>query len=187
MAAAAGWCRGQGRKGWFCGVGRAMYCYVACLCCRKRSLHIATHSLFDYSGSQPALVIRCPRTILCIHTYTIDPSSCPGGGWAGCFPVLRRPACSSTRLRWLACRPLATPIAGPMRAMRAMRAIYSAVGIAAKRGSTDTLHRVEQVSNTGNPGSVQEGCRMGGSSKCKRFNTEIWRFLSGAGRVGPTR
>ena len=36
-------------------------------------------------------------------------------------------------------------IRGARGAIRAMRAMYSAVGIAAGRGTTHTLHRVEQV------------------------------------------
>jgi hypothetical protein len=42
-----------------------------------------------------------------------------------------------------------------------MCAMYSAVGIAAGMGTMHTLHRVEQVSNTGNPGGVQEGGWVG--------------------------
>ena len=68
--------------------------------------------------------------------------------------------------------------------MRAMRAIYSVVGIAAGRGATHTLHRVEQVSNTGNPGGVQEGGWMGRPSKCKVHKT---KSESNIGEVAPKR
>jgi hypothetical protein len=61
-----------------------------------------------------------------------------------------------------------------------MRAMYSAVGIAAGRGITHTLHRdrVKQVLNTGNPGpgGVQEGGWMGGTSKCRVRKTRSSNF-----------